>query len=78
MISESESKGIAKEAKEILDKFASALERVKLKGKAEAKEAGGYRKEIGGKVASERFRKGMFENAPAVEGECIVAEKKSW
>lgn len=78
MISESQSKGIAKEAKEILDKFAKSLDRVKLKGKAKVNGVGGYRKEIGGKVANEKFRKGMFENAPLVEGECIVAEKKSW
>lgn len=69
---------IKKEAKEILDKFASALDRVKLKEKAGGKEIGGYRKEKEGLQCDSGFREKMFENAPNKEGDCIVAEKKSW
>ena len=53
---------IRAEAKAILDKFASALEKVKLKEKVEKKETGGYRKEAQGKKCDESFRKAMFEN----------------
>ena len=78
MISESEKEEIKKEAKEILDKFANSLEKVKVK-KAEKKEKiGGFRKEGNGEETDEDFRKRMFDNAPRKEGDFILAEKKKW
>ena len=78
MVSEAKKKEIEKGAKGILDKFASALENVKIEKKEFKKEAGGYRAEGEGKKCDMEFRKGMFENAPKTKGDCIVAEKKKW
>ena len=78
MVTEAKKKAIQKEAKEILDKFASALEKVKFKEKKLKKGTGGYRKEGEGKKCDISFREAMFENAPKTEGDCIVAEKKKW
>ena len=78
MVSEAKKKEIQKEAKEILDRFASSLKSVKFKEKALKKEVGGFRKEVGGEKCDPDFRKAMFENAPNVDGDCIVAEKKKW
>ncbi len=65
-------------AKKILDSFASQLEKVKLK-KAESREkTGGFRKESSGNPPNKEFRKAIFANAPQVEKDCIVAEKKTW
>ena len=71
-------KKIQKEAKQILDKFSSALKSVKIKEKELKKPAGGFRKEGSGEKCDPDFRKRMFENAPRVEGDCIAVEKKKW
>ncbi len=79
MISEKEREEIKKEAKNILDNFASALEKVgKIKGKSFKRELGGFREEGKGEKCDDDFRRRMFENAPEKEGDCIVAEKKKW
>ncbi len=78
MISEKKQAEIKKEAKEILDKFASALDKVKIKKKELKKPAGGYREEKEGMQGNPDFRNRMFENAPRKEGDCIIAEKKKW
>jgi len=78
MVSEAKKTEIAKEAKQILDKFSKALKSVKIKEKELKSKAGGYRKEGSGEVCDSDFRKRMFENAPKTEGDCIVAEKKKW
>lgn len=69
---------IRKQAKGILDNFSKALEKVKIGKKEAKKEAGGFRDEEEGKKEGEDFRKRMFENAPNKDGDCIVAEKKTW
>lgn len=69
---------IKKEAQEILKKFAKSLEKVKLKGKEEKKEVGGFREEGEGKRGDEDFRSRVFQNAPNKDGDHIVAEKKKW
>ncbi len=70
---------LRKEARRILDKFASELDRVKLpKEKSLKKGVGGFREEGEGSKGDEDFRRRMFENAPSKEGDFILAEKKKW
>ena len=72
---------LRKEARRILDKFASDLGRVRLPEEKDLKKGvGGFREE--GSGSSERgggdFRERMFENAPSKDGDFIIAEKKKW
>jgi len=69
---------IGKQARELLEKFGKALESVKLKEKKQEKKVGGFREEGSGNDGDREFRRIMFENAPAKEGDNIIAEKKSW
>jgi hypothetical protein len=69
---------IEKETKELLEKFAHALEAVKVKPKALKTGAGGFREEGRGEVADDDFRARMFENAPRKKGDFILSEKKKW
>jgi len=69
---------IGKQARELLEKFGKALESVKLKEKKQEKKVGGFREEGSGNAGDREFRRIMFENAPAKEGDNIIAEKKSW
>ena len=78
MISEKEHEEIRKEARRILDSFASAFEGVDTRQKRLKRVIGGFREEGAGGDADEKFRKIMFENAPDKEGDCIIAEKKKW
>jgi len=69
---------IKKEAREMLDRFGRALDKVKVKvNKDEISDS--YRKE--GKVENYKngeFRKLFFSNVPKMDGECIVAERGHW
>ena len=70
---------IRKSAKKILDNFASALDKVKIEKKSLKEQVGGFRKE--GASADKHdadFRKRMFDNAPASDENCIIAETKEW
>jgi len=78
MITDTKKEGIQKRAKKILDDFAKALEKVKVKEKRLKRDVGGFRKEESGKEGDSSFREIMFTNAPEIEGDCIVAEKKKW
>ena len=78
MITDKERDNIKKEAKAILDNFALALEKVKIKKKELKKPAGGYREEKEGMQNNPDFRSRVFENAPNKNGDCIIAEKKKW
>ena len=69
---------IGKQAKDILDNFSKALDKVKTGKKEIKKSVGGFRDEEEGKAGDSDFRERMFANAPMTEGDCIVAEKKSW
>ena len=77
---------IRNEAREILEKFAKTLDRVKglkikdTNGKDFSGELSGVRVEGKGEICGEDgdFRKRMFENAPKKNGDCIVAEQASW
>lgn len=79
MISEEQARKIREEAKLILNRFASSLESVEIKKMKRLKiSKGGFRVEGKGNEADEEFVKTMFENAPEVDMDCIVAEKKKW
>lgn len=68
---------IAKEARQILDKFAKALEKVETQESfVERKEM--VRKEKEGEAGDELFREIFFQNAPGVKDDCIQAEKGGW
>jgi len=77
-IDEKQREKIRKEAKQIIDDFARALDKVKIKPGKEKKELGGFREEGAGRKSNSDFRKIMFENAPHKSGDSIIAEKKSW
>ena len=78
MVSEKEREAIRKEAKKILDNFAKALSKVKVREKKLKKELGGFREEGEGKICDPLFKKTMLANAPETDGDYIVAEKKKW
>ncbi len=78
MIAEKQKEQIRKQAKEILDSFARALEKIKVKEEKVKKVVGGYRKEGTGQKCDGDFHDRMFANAPEKEGDCIIAEKKKW
>ncbi|MDP1695815.1 MAG: hypothetical protein Q8L29_02810 [archaeon] len=65
-------------AKEILDNFSKALDKVKVKGKVLKEDFGGFRKEEQGSECDEDFRKRMFANAHSKNEDCIIAETKKW
>ncbi len=70
-------KEIAGEAREILEKFAKALEKVETKESFVERDES-FRKEYEGREPNEEFRKIFFENAPEVTNDCIQAEKGKW
>lgn len=78
MVSEGKREEIREEAKQILERFASALEKVKIKKKVVKKEVGGFREEGEGYSANDDFRERFFNNAPKTEGDFVIAEKKKW
>ena len=61
MASEKKRAEVAKEAKQILDKFSEALKSVKLKEKELKSKVGGFRKEGAGERCDGDFRMRMFE-----------------
>jgi len=80
-LTEKDREEVKKEAKEILDKFAKALEKVEREGK-EAKEEtsdeSGMREGGEGWQPNSKFREIMFENAPKKSKDFILAEKGEW
>ena len=71
---------IEKQAKEIVDKFAKALEKVE---KEKVEESHFEREEFervegAGKLGTEGFKQGILENAPNKDNDFIIAEKGSW
>ena len=68
---------IKKQAKEILDKFSKALEKVKIE-EAKVERPEDRRQEKDGGEADPEFRKIMFQNAPETKDDCIQGEKGEW
>ena len=71
---------IRKQAKQILDKFANALAKVKTKGKedfyVDRKEF--ERKEGEGKKCDSGFKKMFLKNAPEHDDDFIITERGKW
>ena len=76
-VSEQEKKEIQKQSKKLMDDFASALEKVKVK--EDFLESGDGLREQGKPWQTDQdFRDIMFANAPFIEDDSIVAEKGEW
>ena len=69
---------IERQAKKILDEFSSELEKVEIRKKEYKNISCGFRGEGEGAEGSRDFRERMFGNAKNTEGDCIIAEVKSW
>ena len=67
---------IQKQAKEILDKFAKALEKVKTKENFYVEREEFEREEKGKKC--ENFKNSLLENSPKKNEDFVIAEKGSW
>lgn len=78
-VSEKEKQEIRKQAKSIMDDFARALEKVKLKEEIAAVERDqDTREEKENKKSDKEFRKLIFKNAPCKKGDHFIAEKGGW
>jgi hypothetical protein len=76
-VSEQEKEEIRKNAKRIMDEFGAKLEKIKVE--EEFLEQGeGMRQEGEAWKTQEDFREILFDNAPLVDDDCIVAEKGGW
>ncbi len=69
---------ITRQAKKIIDNFAKALEKIKIKPKSSKQPTGGFREESEPQPANEEFKKRMFSNAPETQGDFLISEKKKW
>lgn len=76
-LSEEQVKKIEEESKKLLNEFSRKLEKLKinLDEKIEGEEG---REEGDGWLTDEEFREIIFENAPFVEDDLIIAEKGGW
>jgi|APSaa5957512622_1039677.scaffolds.fasta_scaffold145436_2 predicted Asp-tRNA(Asn)/Glu-tRNA(Gln) amidotransferase subunit C len=69
---------IEKEAKEILDKFAKALEKVKTDDLDFHVNREEFERSEGEGEVCEGFKKSLLENAPKKDEDFILAEKGEW
>lgn len=70
---------IKKQAKDILDNFVTALEKVKAEDvRVEREEDRRKERESEESELNSDFRKIMLENAPKTKDDCIEAEKGGW
>ncbi|MGV8152321.1 MAG: hypothetical protein ACP5OG_04515 [Candidatus Nanoarchaeia archaeon] len=70
---------IEKQAREILDKFASALESIDSKESESFVDREEFeRKEVDNKSINLDFKARMLENAPTKDEDFIIAEKGNW
>lgn len=68
---------IQKQAKEIIDKFVSELEKIKVEEEPVERKEDRRIEQVPSETDKE-FRKIMFENAPNKKEDCIVVEKGEW
>ena len=69
---------IKREAKQILDKFAKALSKIKKVPESFVERDSDRREERGGEKADKDFIDSVFENAPQTKNKCILAERGKW
>lgn len=79
-VSEKEKEEIRKESKNLLNEFASKLDKVKISAsdKEQDGNVSGTREEGDGWNTDPEFRSITFSNAPFVDENSIVAEKGAW
>lgn len=77
LIDEEEKEKIARETREIIERFSSALINVQTE---ESETVGGFdrREEGEGEEMDKSFREFMFNNANTKNKDFIIAERKSW
>ena len=74
-----DNKEIRNQAKKIMDEFLATLDKIpELDKDFGIKRDISIRKDMVLKYPAESFKEQMFKNAPNVEGDHIVAEKKKW
>jgi len=76
-VSEKEKEEIRLESKKLLNSFASKLEQIKAP-EGHFSKGSGYREEGTGWDSDPDFKELMFDNAPFVDEDSIVAEKGAW
>lgn len=69
---------IKKQAKEIMDEFMKALEKLDEKGQEFGSERERFLRNPKGKKSNPEFRRRMLRNAPKSKDGYIAAEKKKW
>tara|TARA_Y100000310_G_scaffold163530_1_gene163360 strand:- start:2038 stop:2298 length:261 start_codon:yes stop_codon:yes gene_type:complete len=77
-ISESERKKIEKDAKSLILEFGDSLEKLPELKEGFVERDSDSREEGDGVECDSGFRDLMFENAPDIEGDCILGERGSW
>ena len=77
-ISEKEKQEIKQQAKHLLEKFGSKLEKIKTKHKIGFGKNSGTREEGDGWSTDKEFRDLMLLNAPFTDDDFVVAEKGGW
>jgi len=70
-------KKIKQQAKEIIDKFVSELEKIKIEEEPVERKQDRRIEKIPSETDKE-FRKIIFENAPKTKDDCLLAEKGKW
>lgn len=80
MAREIDKEKIEKQAKEIIDKFAHALEKIEKEHEIESyvERENFERTEGNGKAGAEDFKKNMLKNAPLHDDDFIIAERGGW
>jgi hypothetical protein len=68
---------IKQQAKQIIDNFVSALEKIETKEESVERD-NDRRMERVSLETDKDFKKIMFDNAPNKKGDCITAEKGKW
>lgn len=76
-VSEEEKEEIKKESKNLLNEFASKIEKIKTK-ESHFENNSGFREEGTSWDVDSDFRDLIFLNAPLVEDDSIIAEKGGW
>ena len=76
-VSESEKEEIKRDSKKLLDEFSSKIQKIKVSEKHFEKDSG-MREEGTPWDSDSNFKELMFQNAPFVDDDCIVAEKGAW
>ena len=78
MVSDIEKEKIREEARALLESFAKKLEKIRLPDEKKEKvlKNSGMREEGQGEETNSDFKKRFLDNAPSVEDDKIVAEKK--